>query len=704
MEQLKKEIEADPYNFLFGRSNEWLRYRDSHARDWSAWCRSFLGLDRASKNAQVIDTNPSPKVKETSFPETTKSDNVIESSKYQEPTAASESPAKATIDTVYDPVSGRMVPRISQSPEAEKDAAPKGDDAADIPVKTFKSYRAQFGYGTDTNEGTQKLAQEDGPANSKGQEPSEQARNSTPEATEGMKQENQKPDVLYMAGPEKVIDVPPSSAVSQGLEASVQADGKPSSDTIKEAATSPEAQRKVYNFEENKDDDIDLLRASDIRASLYSGKTKQEIAEEKKSKREALERDFNSYKDPESDLDVEEIRASAKKHESLQVPGSQAEEVPSSTAPALKDHETSATQIDEQSSPEARGSESVSLKAQADHDSISLQSPTSVSSDKESSQSHKSSLSQEIKDIYESAYGEITPQHRQGSLTEKVSPSNSDVVERQFIIPEPQTSQTSDVRLQETFQSAKKFTETTSEITKELAETCRQLEASKSAPDSRSPQPDQNPSSNALPALPATYRVLAYDSSTLQVVIAETTSSVYSAEQTLHPTEVLSRLNSPAKFLPHFAQIQADGFEIVSGGGDILVFKKVRDPRASSMAAGLEEPAAAKINSESRSEEQQGIPSGVDRDQIITQSESVRASSPSSPPPPPPEVDSTGREKSSFGKTARWVLLTGVGTAATCYAIGVVCEYFRTGGTDGLGPEGFTEFEAERRRREKASS
>ncbi|KAL1962004.1 hypothetical protein VTN77DRAFT_695 [Rasamsonia byssochlamydoides] len=745
-EQLKKEIEADPYNFLFGKSNEWLGYRDKRSTDWTSLCRSFLGYHEAPKKAQELDTNPS-KGKETASPETTKGDKVIESSEYQESTASTASTAvhenttKATTDTIleFDPVSGRMVPKKSQTPEVAKDAIPKDDGAVDIPVKTFKSYRAQFGYGTDTNEGSEKLKQEDDSANKAEKDQFDPVKNGIPD-TEGLNQEKQKPDVLYLAGPEKDIDSSPSSAVGQGAEASVQADIEPSSSTIKnKTATSSEMRQGVHNFKEIKDDDVDLLRASDIRASYSADKTQQEIAEKKKLKLEALERDFNSYKDPESDLNVEEIRANAKKHESLQVPESQADEVRSSTTPTLH-IETSATQPVEQSSAvEARGSESeLALKARPDNDSVSLQQTTSVSSDNELPQSDKSAvpddLSREIRDIYESSYGEITPQHRQGGPTEKITPSNS------LVIDESQNSitprlQTVDARLHETLQSARKFTETAREVTKELMETCEQLEISKRAPKSSSPQTDGNSPLNTSPTLPATYRVLAYDSSTLQVVIAETTSSVYSAERTLHPAEVLSRLNSPAKFLPHFAKMQADGYEIVSGGGDILVFKKVREPGTSSMTAGSVEPteqdkdvfAAAKINSaESRLQEQQGIPNKVDRDQHITQPEQPVRTSPSSspgvvhrqetvytggppnsspyPPPPTPEVNtemgSISHEKSSFGKTARRILLTGFATAATCYAIGVVCEYFRTGGQDGLGPEGFTEFEAERRRRE----
>lgn len=46
------------------------------------------------------------------------------------------------------------------------------------------------------------------------------------------------------------------------------------------------------------------------------------------------------------------------------------------------------------------------------------------------------------------------------------------------------------------------------------------------------------------------------------------------------------------------------------------------------------------------------------------------------------------------------MLIAGTATASTCYAIGVIVEFFRTGGKDGRGIDGLTVFESDRRRRE----
>lgn len=200
--------------------------------------------------------------------------------------------------------------------------------------------------------------------------------------------------------------------------------------------------------------------------------------------------------------------------------------------------------------------------------------------------------------------------------------------------------------------------------------------------------PRESPTQETMAKPPALYRILAYDSSSLQVTRAETSSSQFSQDGILHPTEVLPRLNNPAKFLPYFSEMQNEGYEIVSGGGDILVFKKVRDAAPDAYIPGDAKEAPKK---ESRK---------------VTRQETVYTGGPPnwSPYPPPPRQESPPTEeippKSNRGKTWRKMLLAGSVTAATCYALGVVSEYFRTGGQEGRGIDGFTEFESARRRRE----
>ncbi|RDA96257.1 hypothetical protein CP533_1644 [Ophiocordyceps camponoti-saundersi (nom. inval.)] len=75
----------------------------------------------------------------------------------------------------------------------------------------------------------------------------------------------------------------------------------------------------------------------------------------------------------------------------------------------------------------------------------------------------------------------------------------------------------------------------------------------------------------------ASYKILAYDAETKSVNVAETTwrAPETDTRESSSPAKVLLRLTSPSKFLPHFAKLQAQGYEMVSGGGDVLVFQRI---------------------------------------------------------------------------------------------------------------------------------
>lgn len=62
-------------------------------------------------------------------------------------------------------------------------------------------------------------------------------------------------------------------------------------------------------------------------------------------------------------------------------------------------------------------------------------------------------------------------------------------------------------------------------------------------------------------------------------------------------------------------------------------------------------------------------------------------------------AETTNKTQPTLSKAIRRMLLTGTVVGASCYAIGVVTEYFRTGGKDGHGIDSFTVFESERRHR-----
>ncbi|RDW67159.1 uncharacterized protein DSM5745_09025 [Aspergillus mulundensis] len=193
---------------------------------------------------------------------------------------------------------------------------------------------------------------------------------------------------------------------------------------------------------------------------------------------------------------------------------------------------------------------------------------------------------------------------------------------------------------------------------------------------------------NATPAA-ETYRIFAYDPSSTAVTEAETISSLQAPNEPLHPTEVLTRLTNPAKFLPCLNQMNADGYEIVSGGGDILVFRKAPAKRPTASNPGSNHgPASLTEDHSSEAVAPQPIHNNFYTGNLSSQSSSTEHFRGSSP-------------ESKVRTVLRRMLIGGLATGSTCYALGVVSEYFRTGGEDGQGIDAFTQFESERRHRER---
>ncbi|RAH71989.1 uncharacterized protein BO66DRAFT_318919 [Aspergillus aculeatinus CBS 121060] len=183
-----------------------------------------------------------------------------------------------------------------------------------------------------------------------------------------------------------------------------------------------------------------------------------------------------------------------------------------------------------------------------------------------------------------------------------------------------------------------------------------------------------------------TYRVLAFDPIAISITEAETSSSFHPPDEISHPAEILNRLNNPAKFLPYFEKLNNNGYEIVSGGGDVLVFRKTRNSFEQIEGANADPKKGTTLSSSTLNDQQQHE---LNPDIVLQGSQST--------------TSETGEKASQGSKSAKFLrrmLLGGVATAGTCYALGVVTEYFRTGGEDGRGIDAFTAFESERRRRE----
>ncbi|KAJ6082299.1 hypothetical protein N7499_007173 [Penicillium canescens] len=181
------------------------------------------------------------------------------------------------------------------------------------------------------------------------------------------------------------------------------------------------------------------------------------------------------------------------------------------------------------------------------------------------------------------------------------------------------------------------------------------------------------------------FHILAYDASTSQVTTAQA-SSFFGINESVKSSEILFRLHNAAKFLPYFDKMQQNGYEIATGGGDILVFRKIHN---------ASRPDALNHTHQTGHEDPHCLSNSPAEPKALhhESSNSFKPSSASGH-----EDEKPTKPNSFFRKAGRRMLFGATITVATCYAIGVVTEFFRTGGKDGRGIDGFTVFESDRRR------
>lgn len=172
------------------------------------------------------------------------------------------------------------------------------------------------------------------------------------------------------------------------------------------------------------------------------------------------------------------------------------------------------------------------------------------------------------------------------------------------------------------------------------------------------------------------YKILAYDPTTQTISIAETTSAIPDSATPLSPAEVMVRLTNPTRFFPHFQPLQEEGFEIVSGGGDVLVFRQIkkvadampnRDVNPIDMMGRSVVPEVGNFAS----------PTGyfspydytVDEEDILRRPENVAGQTETDP--------YTGETMKPKGRGFLRKTATGVAWfAGTAYGIGVISEFF----------------------------
>lgn len=84
---------------------------------------------------------------------------------------------------------------------------------------------------------------------------------------------------------------------------------------------------------------------------------------------------------------------------------------------------------------------------------------------------------------------------------------------------------------------------------------------------------------------PAVYKVLAYDSGNDTFSTATTTSNWTGSETPISIPQALSQLYQPARFVSHFAELQKDGWQVLYGTRDLLVFRKAKTTTVAEPAA-----------------------------------------------------------------------------------------------------------------------
>ncbi|CAG8948584.1 unnamed protein product [Penicillium salamii] len=184
------------------------------------------------------------------------------------------------------------------------------------------------------------------------------------------------------------------------------------------------------------------------------------------------------------------------------------------------------------------------------------------------------------------------------------------------------------------------------------------------------------------------FYIFAFDASTSQVTTA-TADTFFGINEDAKANEILSQLHNPTIFLPYFEKMQTEGYKIAAGGGNILVCRKIHSthsPENAEQDAAVHSETAKHLQRDSK-DSSPSIPTSYEQT-----SEPHLAAEPSSLEPEP--LTESG---SSRGVIQR-MIFAGVATAMTCYAIGAVTEFFRTGGKDGRGADAFTVFESDRRR------
>ncbi|WEW59353.1 hypothetical protein PRK78_004823 [Emydomyces testavorans] len=797
-EEFKRRIDADAYGMIFGRRLQRLRPSPGLKDDiFPSFCRSIFDIYRGTASSKGSKRQPNE-------------NKPVKPGKPETGTCGTSSLSRNETMFQFDPISGRMVPKDDPNFGTHKESLGRTTDSIiDIPVTTYRSKSMSNGKQSSSVEssataailGHKKSSDELGLRQETDQDNGLVDSKLINDASSQQKSNG----VWLMGGPQSQsgINDPGRSSTTTCLDSDAKAKLSSSSATYfedKKPGQLTSGMRSAHslfaNFREYLTSKFETYGyGRDVKPSIPSVKEMNL----KHAPCKALPASHNAlYEDPER-LNIESLRA---------------DDVRASFDRRNYEHEAQKWERETDNMMKSGSFD------QIEKDGISNGNPDTGCSTAyltadfgksyETIQDKDKRLVEEIRTIYEDAYGEITPMHRQTEIKYEGDGFASTTSSEAKIQTGPRNLHKLDTVLDKVEQTDNAVQSSLQEL-ESLCESMR-----------REVLVNAKPADGIQQNAPAKYKILAYDSSTMKVRDAGITSSFTSPFVPLHPVEAITRLNHPSKFLGFFPLLTKQGYEVFSASDDVLVFRKtkgggiesvvvneadtpasesdsVHSPAQAAVLAKefddecktnkstpdsetepklrrfdgtratsehvhmLKESAKLTEASSEKFETDQGGPENspnpksssaqggasddASKKTVYSQKqgaqheqESVEASenstlkAPSSHPeskpimvrrqethftggppnwspydpdaesrrPPPPPPPSSVRTSTTEAKESSWSFLrkafrraffAGVITGGTCYAIGVVAEYFRTGGQDGLGPRGFTGLE-----------
>ncbi|PIA92552.1 hypothetical protein CB0940_04094 [Cercospora beticola] len=217
---------------------------------------------------------------------------------------------------------------------------------------------------------------------------------------------------------------------------------------------------------------------------------------------------------------------------------------------------------------------------------------------------HDQALVKEVRDIHENRYGKIDVDHRQSNVDAALEAHEKTHTARQIhsveaVELEANTDLGNALAEHETGQ---KYKFQPDNLEAELAQQNKESREAESIMDkevygTRSVDADiQHPiRATTMPGLeweePPIYKVLAYDSGNDFLVTSTTSTNFTGKETPISIPEALSQLYQPARFIPEFAELQKQGFQVIYGTKDLLVFRKAKSTTEAATPAPESTPA-----------------------------------------------------------------------------------------------------------------